>query len=93
MLLLDRTGEIDDLWPAAGDILPRSGRTLVPLARLAEADASPLELGIEVPNTVDPDALTTHFGRIAMISVDFPSFADGRGFSIARRLRAEGFLG
>ena len=93
MLLLDRTGEIDDLWPPAGEILPETGRSLVPLARLGEAQEKPLELGVEVPNTVNPADLVPHFGRLAMISVDFPSFADGRGFSIARRLRAEGFLG
>ena len=28
-----------------------------------------------------------------MIRVDFPSFADGRGFTIARRLRLMGFQG
>ena len=28
-----------------------------------------------------------------MIRVDFPSFADGRGFTIARRLRLMGFTG
>ncbi|MEM6934582.1 MAG: DUF934 domain-containing protein [Pseudomonadota bacterium] len=93
MLLLDRTGEIDDLWPAADEVLPDTGRALIPFARLDEALETALELGIEVPNTVEPAELLTRFGRLAMISVDFPSFADGRGFSIARRLRAEGFLG
>ncbi|MGH1423451.1 MAG: DUF934 domain-containing protein [Pseudooceanicola sp.] len=29
----------------------------------------------------------------AMIRVDFPSFADGRGFTIARRLRLAGYTG
>jgi uncharacterized protein (DUF934 family) len=28
-----------------------------------------------------------------MIRVDFPSFADGRGFTIARQLRMRGFKG
>ncbi|MEM7176640.1 MAG: DUF934 domain-containing protein [Pseudomonadota bacterium] len=93
MLLLDRTGEIDDLWPAAGETLPEAGRIVVPLARLGEALDSDLEIGVDVPNNVDPKELTAHFGRIAMIAVDFPSFADGRGFSIARTLRSNGFLG
>ncbi|MBY8974926.1 DUF934 domain-containing protein [Rhodobacteraceae bacterium NNCM2] len=93
MLLLDRTGEIDDLWPVAGDVLPEAGRVLVPLSRLDEARATGLELGVDVPNNVDPKELTGHFDRIAMISVDFPSFADGRGFSIGRSLRAAGFIG
>ncbi|MEM8790512.1 MAG: DUF934 domain-containing protein [Pseudomonadota bacterium] len=93
MRLLDRTGEIDDLWPAVTDELPLAGRALVPFAMLDEALKSGLELGVDVPNTIDPAKLTRYFGRLAMISVDFPGFADGRGFSIGRKLRAEGFLG
>lgn len=93
MLLLDRTGEIDDLWPEAGEILPREGRALIPLARLTEAKAGVFEIGVDVPNTVDPVDLTPHLGRIAMISIDFPSFTDGRGFSIGRSLRTNGFVG
>ncbi|MEL6477997.1 MAG: DUF934 domain-containing protein [Pseudomonadota bacterium] len=93
MLLLDRTGAIDDLWPAAGETLPEAGRVLVPLARLDEALETGLELGVDIPNTTDPQLLRPHLNRLAMISVDFPGFADGRGFSIARCLRTEGFLG
>ncbi len=44
-----------------------------------------------------PDAdlgdLSAHLGQIALIRVDFPSFADGRGFTLARRLRAMGYAG
>ena len=93
MMLLDRTGEIDDLWPVAGEDLPKAGRSLVPLARLDKAMETGLELGVEIPNTTDAVELKPYYGRLAMISVDFPSFADGRGFSISRQLRAEGFLG
>ena len=43
------------------------------------------------------DAEATDFAqcldRIAMIRVDFPSFADGRGFTIAAQLRRMGFTG
>lgn len=41
----------------------------------------------------DPSALRDQLDRITMIRVDFPSFADGRGFTIARRLRLMGFPG
>ena len=34
-----------------------------------------------------------YFDRLSLISVDFPSFADGRGFSIGRCLRRVGFKG
>lgn len=95
MLLLDRTGEIDDLWPRFGAeaALPDRGRALVARERLEEAAARPLELGLDIPNDADPAALAPWFGRLALISVAFPSFADGRGFSLARRLRDLGFLG
>ena len=93
MQLLDRTGLIDDLWPLVTDELPAEGRALIPFARIEEALSTGLEIGVEVPNNLDPAEITPHLGRLAMISVDFPSFADGRGFSIGRKLRAEGFLG
>lgn len=95
MLLLDPSGPLDDLWPRIGEDapLPSGGRALVPLARLGEALGAPLELGVEVGPDADTEALAPHFGRLAMISVVFPSFADGRGFSIARCLRSRGFVG
>ncbi len=95
MLLLDRTGVIDDLWPRIeGDApLPPRGRALVDLARLDEAVESGLELGVHLPNDTDPDGVVPRFPRLALISVDFPSFADGRGFSIGRCLRHRGFAG
>lgn len=93
MLLLDRTGEIDDLWPTFGESLPDSGRALVALSDLEAASSTNLELGVEVPNNTDPVTLEPHLNRVAMIAVDFPSFADGRGFSIGRVLRELGFAG
>ncbi|MEO0621012.1 MAG: DUF934 domain-containing protein [Pseudomonadota bacterium] len=95
MLLLDRTGVIDDLWPRIGeeDPLPEAGRALVDYRRLGEAAKTGLELGLHLPNDTEPDALVDRFGRLALISVEFPSFADGRGFSIGRCLRDRGFAG
>ncbi len=40
------------------------------------------------PNAVAPDVLDA-----PLIRVDFPSFADGRGFTIARLLRLRGYTG
>lgn len=48
-----------------------------------------LELG---PDTC-LSTLEDRIGGAARIRVTFPSFADGRGFTIARRLRALGFSG
>ncbi len=95
-MLLDALGEIEDLWPCIADHepLPPSGRALVPVARLAEAlKAEDLELGVEIPNHADPRKLAPHFDRLGLISVEFPAFADGRGFSIATVLREQGFGG
>lgn len=41
----------------------------------------------------DPQALQPHLHRIALIAVTFPAFNDGRGFTIARRLRRMGYAG
>jgi uncharacterized protein (DUF934 family) len=48
-----------------------------------------LDLG---PDT-DPDALRPDLARIDAIRVAFQTFADGRGFTLAARLRAMGFTG
>lgn len=50
-------------------------------------------LSIDVPSDADPDALRPYLETASMIRIDFPSSADGRGFSIARRLRLMGYQG
>jgi len=93
--LIDRLGPADDPWTVVGDEgpLPETGSVIVPPARLAEADAAGLELGVHIANDSDPEALKPHFRRLSLISVGFPSFADGRGFSIGKRLRQLGYEG
>ena len=94
-MLLDATGEIADAWrlvPDDADI-PGDGPVIVPLSRLNEALAARPATGIALPNDTDPANLATHLPRLGLIAVDFPSFADGRGFSIARRLRDLGYAG
>ena len=51
------------------------------------------QLGIDVPNSLNPDSLSGFIGEVSAIRVPFPSFADGRGFSIAKRVRQLGFKG
>ena len=41
----------------------------------------------------DADPVGLDFNGVTMIRVDFPSFADGRGFTIARQLRLRGYTG
>ncbi|WP_380058554.1 DUF934 domain-containing protein [Falsihalocynthiibacter sp. SS001] len=50
-------------------------------------------VAVDLASDTDPAALEGHLADIDMIRVDFPSFADGRGFTIARRLRIMGFGG
>jgi len=99
MPLMRNLSFVADSFRHLGDneAIPASGDIIVPLARLEEA-ANRLashkgKLGIHVPNTVKPASLTAHFNEVALISVAFPAFSDGRGFSIARRLRRNGFTG
>ena len=69
---------------------------IAPVAALTLADLQVSETGghaIDLDGGADVDALAGFFDRIALIRVSFPSFADGRGFSIAARLRALGYRG
>lgn len=69
---------------------------LVPLAELPEALAlrKPGALvGVDVPNTAGIEALRPHFEALSLIGIAFPAYSDGRGFSLAKRLRRDGFTG
>lgn len=62
------------------------------LDQLPANDATPA-LAVDLSSDVDPSALAERLDAIDLIRVDFPSFADGRGFTIARNLRRLGFAG
>ena len=53
----------------------------------------PENTGIDVPNDTNPQELAGLMNFVAAIRIPFPSFADGRGFSIAQALRRMGFNG
>jgi uncharacterized protein (DUF934 family) len=44
-------------------------------------------------NTDDPARLSNRLADIALIRIAFPAFSDGRGFTLARRLRIMGYTG
>lgn len=48
---------------------------------------------LDIAQDTGPEALPVNFAGIRMIRVAFPSFSDGRGFTLARRLRALGYAG
>ena len=96
MPLVDDRGFHGDRWQRIADdgALPDVGDVIVPLDRLDEALARPGgRTGVDLPPDGDPDALVGRFADLSLIAVHFPGFADGRGFSLARRLRTLGFTG
>lgn len=63
----------------------------VALADLAANDCG--AVAVDLASDADPADLADCLQRINVIRVDFPSFADGRGFTIAAMLRRMGFQG
>ena len=56
-------------------------------------DAANDLVALDVTSDTDPDELVDRLGNAQMVRVDFPSSADGRGFTIARILRLKGYTG
>jgi uncharacterized protein (DUF934 family) len=52
---------------------------------LARADGNALGVWLDAGD--DPAAIAADLGQLALVAVNFPKFADGRGYSIARTLR------
>ncbi|WP_036283506.1 DUF934 domain-containing protein [Methylocystis sp. ATCC 49242] len=98
MALISDGRFIEDGWRRLADeeALPKDGRIIVSLPRLEhslEALAPGASLGVIVPNTTEPSALASALPRLGLVSIVFPAFADGRGFSLARLIRRAGFKG
>ena len=49
-------------------------------------------VALDVPSDVEPKDIEIT-PSLEMVRIDFPSFADGRGFTIARMLRLAGYKG
>ncbi len=58
----------------------------------APGDAANDTTSIDLSSDTDPDSIALS-PSLKMVRVDFPSFADGRGFTIARQLRLRGYEG
>ncbi|MEQ9257762.1 MAG: DUF934 domain-containing protein [Roseovarius sp.] len=59
----------------------------------ARGDWTEANTAMDLPSDTDPATLMGRLEGIERIRVDFPSFADGRGFTIARQLRLMGYEG
>lgn len=60
---------------------------------LADLPANDTVCCVDIPSDADPAGLANRLSEIDMIRIDFPTSADGRGFTIARRLRLMGYEG
>ena len=92
----------DDRWTLlrdarAWDDVPAHGAVILPLALWAaerDALAARGEGGVLLGPADDPSALAPDVASLPVIAIDFPTFADGRGYSIARLLRErDGYRG
>jgi len=89
----------DNLWAtlviAEGEYISTvaipSGNVIVPatlwLARRAELLPRVEEIAVSLAPTFEVEALADDIARFQLIVVEFPKFADGRGYSTARLLR------
>ncbi len=96
---------IEDSWTLlrlSDDETPESvavaaGQTIVPL-KVWQAQRASLQsrsdIGVWLASSERPEELKDDLKHFAVIAVDFPKFADGRGYSIAYNLRARlGYTG
>lgn len=95
MTLVTPEGFAPDRWRRLAADEPLAGsRVIVPLARLDEALVAGLAgIGVELAADADLGLVLRRLRSLQLIVLRFESFTDGRGFSLARRLRQFGFGG
>ncbi len=97
MPLLKQGRFVADEWTHLGesDELPSDGDITVPFARLAaqyeHLSARPGRLGVLVPNSERAEAVRLFLPNLGLVILPFPSFTDGRSFSLARQIRSLGY--
>ena len=80
-VLVNDTGFAADDWTTG----------FVVITELAANDCS--EVAVDLASDAEPGDLAGLLNKIDLIRINFPSFADGRGFTIAAQLRRMGFVG
>ena len=98
MTLITPTGEKTDTFLRVNGIEAGVGAGRTPIVPLALAEAfraahPEAPLALSLPNTATVDEAASFLATVDLIAVEFPAFSDGRGFSLARRLRRAGFTG
>ena len=73
----------------------QSDRQIFSLENLlaGKADDQNKLVGVDLPPEANINDLIPHLENLALVSVQFNSFADGRGFSLAKQLRQKGYKG
>lgn len=92
---------VDDEWTLVGcDAIDQplpEGPVIVPLAlwqQQSAALAGRAQVGVWLDSDQSPETLAADLDRLTVVAINFPAFADGRGFSYARELRqTHGFSG
>lgn len=64
-----------------------------PVVALAALAAHPLAVAVDLGPGDDPAVLADRLSDLRLVRVAFPAFSDGRGFTVARRLRLMGYGG
>lgn len=91
--LIDRTGVREDRFTAvaAADAPAAGSAVLVSFADFQADRARWLAhdgpLGVRLAPADDPLALADVVAKLSLVAIEFPSFVDGRGYSLARLVR------
>lgn len=98
MTLIAATGERPDDFTRIDSVEAIETAHGTPLVPLALADGAKGKLagrrfGLSVQNDAPVAEIAPFLGDVDLIAVEFPSFSDGRGLSLAKRLRRAGFEG
>ena len=99
MPLIHENKFVSDHWQRLADDqpVPADGNIIIPLQRLEEARQvrgnELSSIGIHLANIARIDDVIPLLPNLPLISIAFPAFSDGRGFSLAKRLRRLGFKG
>lgn len=99
-VLSNRKVLASDPWvrfEAQGPIdLTKTAYPILPFAQLQNGSIQLADLqawGIEIDGETELDQLTPYLDKTTLVAVNFPGLRDGRGFSIARLIRARGYAG